>query len=380
MEYRKLEKLGISTSLLGFGTMRLPVSNQNNSEIIEEEAINMIRYAIDAGVNYIDTAYMYHDGNSELVVGKALKEGYREKVFIADKMPVWMAKSEEEMHQIFETQFARLGVDCIDFYLVHNITKPIWKIANKYHLLEFLEKKRAQGKIKYIGFSFHDSKEFFKEIINAYPWDFCQIQFNYMDTEYQAGLEGLQYATSKEIPVMVMEPLKGSRLAIQPPKQVQDVWDRFNVKRKPAEWALRWLGNFPSVHVILSGMTTMEQVKENIETLSHIKPNTLSKEELDLIKEVKETYANLIKINCSECSYCMPCPSKVNIPKIFAYYNDMFLYDLNDLTLKDFNTFVPPKQRASICVECGQCQDHCPQQLPIIQLLKKTVDVLEGKG
>ncbi len=380
MEYRQFEKIGVNASLLGFGTMRLPIINGNLREINEDEAIKMIRYAIDNGVNYIDTAYMYHDGNSEVVVGKALKDGYREKVFIADKMPVWMAKSEEEAHQIFENQLARLEVDCIDFYLVHNITEAIWKIANKYHILEFLEKKKAEGKIKHIGFSFHDSEEFFKEIVDVYPWDFCQIQLNYMDTEYQAGLEGLKYAASKELPVIIMEPLKGSRLAIAPPKQVQEVWDTYKVKRKPAEWALKWLANFSSVKVILSGMTTMEQVKENIETLSQAKPDTMSPEEVDLIKKVKETYGNLIKVNCSECSYCMPCPSKVNIPKIFAYYNDMFLYDTNDLTLKDFNTFVQPKQRASACIECGQCQEHCPQQLPIIELLKETQSVLEGKN
>lgn len=377
MEYRDFENLGVKSSLLGFGTMRLPIRDGDISKINEEESIKMIRYAIDKGVNYIDTAYMYHNGNSEIVVGKALKEGYREKVYIADKMPVWMAKSEEEMYEMFDNQLSRLDVDYIDFYLVHNITKPIWKIAQKYNIFKFLEQKKAEGKIKYIGFSFHDSQDFFKEIIDVYHWDFCQIQFNYMDTEYQAGIEGLRYAGSKNIPVIVMEPLKGSRLAITPPKPVQEVWDTYPVKQPPAAWALKWIANFPEVKVILSGMGTMEQVEENIQTLSNMKPNTMSNEELVLIEKVKNTYSQLIKVNCSECNYCMPCPSKVNIPKIFAYYNEMHLYDTKELTLKDFNLFTPPKQRPSACTECGVCEEHCPQGLAIRKHLKEARTVLE---
>lgn len=376
MEYRQFKNLKLKASLLGFGTMRLPVLDENPKNINENEAIKLIRCAIDEGVNYVDTAYMYHGGNSETVVGKALKDGYREKVFIADKMPVWFAKSEEEVYQIFDKQLERLDVDCIDFYLIHSVTRPIWKIANKYNIFKFLEKKKAEGKIKYIGFSFHDQKDFFKEVVDSYDWDFCQIQFNYMDANYQAGLEGLKYAGSKNIPVVIMEPLKGSRLAIDPPKVVAEIWDRYPTKRSPADWALKWIANFPEVKVILSGMTTIEQLKENISILSNMKPDSMKPEELDLIDKVKNTYSDLIKVNCSECHYCMPCPSKVNIPKIFSLYNEMFLYDTNDLTLKDYNTFVPSKQRPSACVECGQCEEHCPQQLPIIRLLKEAEKVL----
>ncbi len=377
MEYRKFEKIGIEASLLGFGTMRLPVLDGDASKIDEDEAIKMIRYAIDNGVNYIDTAYMYHDGNSETITGKALKDGFREKVYLADKMPVWFAKSEEDIAKIFDTQLKRLDVDCIDFYLVHNITKQIWKIAKKYHLLDFLERKKSEGKIKYIGFSFHDSVDIFKEVIDSYPWDFCQIQFNYMDTHYQAGIEGLQYAASKKIPVIVMEPLKGGRLAKNPPEAVEKVWKSFPTKYSSAEWALRWIADFPEVKVILSGMNTIKDVQQNINILSRMKPNTMSKEEHKLVDRAKDAFADLIKVDCTACNYCMPCPSKVNIPKIFSLYNEMFLYDTKDLTLRDYNMFVPKKQRPSACVECGKCEEHCPQQLPIIQLLKEAEKVLK---
>ncbi len=377
MEYRNFEKIGVEASLLGFGTMRLPVLNGDASKINEDEAIKMIRYAIDNGVNYIDTAYMYHDGNSEVTTGKALKNGYREKVYLADKMPVWFAKSEEDIEKIFETQLKRLDVDCIDFYLIHNITKQIWKIAKKYRLPDFLERKKSEGKIKYIGFSFHDSVDIFKEVIDSYPWDFCQIQFNYMDTHYQAGIEGLQYAASKNIPVIVMEPLKGGRLAKNPPEAVEKVWNSFPTKYSSAEWALRWIADFPEVKVILSGMNTIKEVQQNINILRKMKPNTMSKEEHGLVDRAKAAFADLIKVDCTACNYCMPCPSKVNIPKIFSLYNEMFLYDTKDLTLRDYKMFVPKKQRPSACVECGKCEEHCPQQLPIIQLLKEAEKVMK---
>lgn len=378
MEYRKFDKLDIETSLLGLGTMRLPIAS-DTKQVDEKASIEMIRYAIDQGINYIDTAYMYHDGDSEVVVGKALKDGYREKVYIADKMPVWLAKSEEEVYKIFDAQLNRLEVECIDFYLVHNVTEAIWKRALKFNIFDFLHKKKAEGKIKYIGFSFHGGGDFFKEVIDYYNWDFCQIQFNYIDTEYQAGLAGLKYAGEKNIPVMVMEPLKGGRLAMPAPKPIQSIWDSHPLKLSPAAWGLKWIANYDEVKVILSGMSNMEQLQENIQTLSHMKPNSLSESDLEFVNKIKEAYSGLIQINCSSCNYCMPCPSKVYIPKIFSYYNEVHLYNTPNMTMRDFDLWISPKQRPSACTECGICEEHCPQGLPIREWLKKAGEVFEKK-
>ena len=224
MQYRTFDKTGQKVSLLGMGTMRLPVTE--DGQVDREAAISMIRHSIDEGINYVDTAYMYHDGESEKIVGQALKDGYREKVLLADKMPVWLAKDEEAMRSIFDEQFARLEVDVIDMYLVHNVTVPVWKRAQKFHLMDFLEEKRAEGKIRHIGFSFHDQLSLFKEVIDSYPWDFCQIQLNYMDKEFQAGEEGLHYAAEKGIPVIIMEPLKGGKLTDTLPPSVKTLWNR----------------------------------------------------------------------------------------------------------------------------------------------------------
>lgn len=379
MEYRQFEKLGINASLLGLGTMRLPILNGENKNVDEQQSIEMIRYAIDHGINYIDTAYPYHNGNSEIVVGKALKDGYRNKVYIADKMPLWLTKSEKDVYKVFDTQLERLGVKCIDFYLVHNVTEAIWKRALKYNIFDFLHKKKAEGKIKYIGFSFHGAGDFFKEVMDYYNWDFCQIQFNYIDTDYQAGLAGLKYAGEKNIPVIVMEPLKGGRLAMTPPDSIQALWDSHALKLSPAAWGLKWIANFPEVKVILSGMSNMEQLKENINTLKDMKPNSLSSSDLEFMEQIKKAYDKLIKINCSTCNYCLPCPSKVNIPKIFSFYNEMHLYSTHDMIRKDFNLWVGPKQRPSACTECGICEEQCPQGLPIREWLKEAGSVFEKK-
>ena len=237
MQYRTFDKTGEKISLLGTGTMRLPLDAEG--KVDRSTAIAMIRNSIDQGVNYVDTAYMYHDGESEKVVGEALKDGYREKVFLADKMPVWFAKDEEAMKALFQEQFDRLDVDVIDMYLVHNITVPIWKRAQKFHLMDFLKEQQAKGKICHIGFSFHDDLEFFKEVIDAWDWDFCQIQLNYMDKDFQAGEEGLRYAASKGIPAIIMEPLKGGKLTDTLPSSVESLWKQAEIQRTPAEWALR---------------------------------------------------------------------------------------------------------------------------------------------
>ena len=371
MKYRTFEKTGEKISLLGFGTMRLPIVDGDFSKIDEEKAINMIRHAIDSGVNYVDTAYMYHNGFSEVVTGKALKDGYREKVFLADKMPIWFAKEEGDLEKIFNEQLKRLDVDCIDMYLVHNITTPIWNRVKKFNTLEFLEKKKAEGKIKHIGFSFHDEYPLFEEVINAYPWDFCQIQLNFMDAEFQAGVKGLKLAGSMNIPVIVMEPLKGGKLTDKLPKSIEAYWNQATIKRTPAEWALRWVADFPEVMTILSGMTTQDQVEENIRIMSEADPNSLTEKEQEIIAQVSAEYNHLIQYSCTACKYCLPCPVKIDIPKVIGYYNDWFLFDGNPKIAEDYEMWISPKARPSICIECKACEGHCPQQLPISEIMKK---------
>ena len=281
MKYRKFGKLDWEVSVLGFGAMRLPVIGEDRSKINEPEAIRMIRYAIDHGVNYIDTAYPYHGGNSEVVVGKALKDGYREKVRIATKMPIGRVNSSEDLDRIFNEQMRRLQTNRIDFYLLHGLNKERWLKVLNLNVLDWAEKLIDEGKIGYFGFSFHDEFEVFKEIIDGYDgWTFCQIQYNYVDTESSKrtpGTQGLKYAASKRLAVVVMEPIAGGLLAIPPPPEIQAIWDEAEIKRTPAEWALLWVWNHPEVSLALSGMSTMEQVIENVQTADKSGPTYLQK-------------------------------------------------------------------------------------------------------
>lgn len=373
MEYRKLLKTNEDVSLLGFGTMRFPTLD--NGEINEDEAISMIRKAIDSGVNYVDTAYMYHDGKSEVVTGKALKDGYREKVFLADKMPAWFAKSEEDIEKIFEEQFSRLDVDYIDMYLVHNITVPIWKMIKKYNVLPFLEKQRALGKIKHIGFSFHDELSFFKEIVDAYKWDFCQIQLNFMDAEFQAGVEGLKYAGSKGLSVVIMEPLKGGKITDCVPDSIMEIWKKAEIQRSPVEWAFKWVANFPQVMTILSGMSTMEQLDENLRIFADLKEESLTESEQTIIKQASDKYNQLIQYSCTACKYCLPCTVKIDIPATITAYNDWFLFGNNPKIKRDYITWTPKGRQASDCTDCKACESHCPQGLPISEIMKKAAEI-----
>lgn len=372
MRYRKFKDAEVS--LLGFGTMRLPVTDD---KVNREEAIRMIRRGIDRGINYVDTAYMYHDGESETVVGEALKDGYREKIFLADKMPVWLAKDKAEVENIFNKQLERLEVDCIDMYLIHNITAPIWNRCKEFDVLRFLEEKRAEGKIRYIGFSFHDELPLFKEVVDSYPWDFCQIQLNYMDMEYQAGVEGLKYAADKGLPVIIMEPLKGGKLTDIVPSSVKEYWDKAAIKRTPASWALRWVANFPEVKVILSGVHSMEQLEENMDILSDAEANSLKDSELDIISKVGNEYNRLIPYSCTECRYCLPCPQKIDIPTNIKFRNEWDLYGNSPKTMSEFNMWIAPKRRPSTCIKCGECEGKCPQHLPIINIMNESAKIFE---
>lgn len=377
MKYREFKRTGEKISLLGLGTMRFPIIDNDNSKIDEAEAIKMIRHAIDKGVNYIDTAYMYHAGTSENVLGKALQDGYREKVFIADKMPAWFAKEQVDVERIFKEQFERLGVDCIDMYLLHNITAPIWKICNKHNVLEFLQQKQKEGKIKHIGFSFHDDYELFETVLNAFPWDLCQIQLNYMDSDFQAGVKGLKLAGSKGIPVVVMEPLKGGRLTDAMPEKIAKLWKDAPIKRSPAEWALKWVANFPEVLTILSGTTTMEQLDENIKILSEAEPDSLTEKELSIIQSVSDEYNRLTKYSCTGCKYCLPCPLKINIPNIIQLFNEWYLYDYNPKTIVDYKTWNSRGRCATDCTSCNACEEKCPQNLPVAEIMGKAAEIFD---
>jgi hypothetical protein len=375
MQYRQFGKLNIAISALGFGLMRLPAIDNDNSKIDEAEAIRMIRYAIDNGVNYIDTAWPYHGGNSEIVAGKALKDGYREKTFLATKLPTWLINEKEDMDKYLNEQLKKLQTDYIDFYLLHALDKSKWENMKKVDALSWAEKKKQEGKIRYIGFSFHDEYPVFQEIVDYYDkWDFCQIQYNYMDIDVQVGENGLKHAASKGLGVVIMEPIRGGRLA-NPPKAVQDIWDTAKVKRTPAEWALQWLWNQPEVSVVLSGMSTFEQLKENIESAKRSGINTLTKEELEIVNKVRNKYKELSPIACTGCNYCMPCPNGVNIPRNFGLYNEAHMYNTYEANRRDYENLGDAK--ASSCIECGTCESVCPQHLTIIDYLKEVADYFE---
>lgn len=363
MQKRKFKKINLETSLLGLGCMRLP-SNEDGS-VDEETAIKLIRKAIDNGINYVDTAFTYHGGKSEKILGKALADGYRDKIILADKMPAWVAKDEESMKSIFYKQLERLNTDHIDMYLIHNVTRGIWKRAKKVNVMPFLEEMKAAGKIKHIGFSFHDTYDFFEEMLDEYPWDFCQIQLNYMDKNHQAGYKGLKLASEKGLGVVIMEPLKGGRLTDAIPPSIQTIFNKFGIKRSPTEWAFKWLANMPELTVMLSGMSSLSQLEENIKIFNDESLNELSDRESNLINDISDEYNSLIKYSCTGCNYCMPCPSRLEIPRILRYLNDWEVYEQNPSTKLEYTTWIAPGTHASDCIGCKECESKCPQGLPI---------------
>jgi predicted aldo/keto reductase-like oxidoreductase len=373
VNYRKFGKLNWEVSALGFGVMRLPIIGKDASNIDEKKAIEMIRYAIDHGVNYFDTAYVYHRGMSEVLLGKALKDGYREKVRIATKMPVRLVEKHENLEEYFNTHLERLQTDYIDFYLLHGMRESNWAKVKKFDVLNWAEQKLDEGKINYLGFSFHDTLQLFKEVVDAHDWTFCQIQLNYMDTEYQAGLEGLRYAANRGLGVVVMEPIKGGKLAVTPPSEVQKIWDKAETKRTPAEWALQWVWNLPEVSVVLSGMSEMWHVEENVVYADRSGIGTLKDHELALYDEVKEAYNILGFVGCTACQYCLPCLEGVDIPTILGKYNEYYMSGGSDEIKTSYWQSIDPESHASNCIACGECEEKCPQQLPIRKLMNEAV-------
>jgi predicted aldo/keto reductase-like oxidoreductase len=363
VKYRRFGSLDWHVSVLGFGAMRLPVIGDNYSNVDEDEAIKMIRYGIEHGINYIDTAYGYHGGKSEVIVGRAV-DGYHGRVRVATKMPVYLVNSQSDMDKVLDEQLNRLGMDYVDFYLLHGLNRERWKKLKELRVFEWIEHALSSGKIKHIGFSFHDTFDLFKEIIDSYNWTLCQIQYNYLDVDYQAGIRGLKYAASKGIAVVVMEPLAGGLLA-SPPIEVINVFNEAKVKRSPVEWALMWVWNHPEVSVALSGMSTMQQVIENVKYAENAIPNILSQEELALFDRAREIIRGRGFINCSGCRYCQPCPNGVLIPDIFAYYNAYFKRGRDPSVIDEYNLKIPPNGRAENCIKCGKCEELCPQHIEI---------------
>ena len=379
MLYRKLGKSGREVSILGFGCMRLPIKNGSQSAadildpakgIDEEKAIQLIHYAMDQGVNYFDTAYPYHNGKSEPLLGRAL-QGHREKIMIATKLPAWLVKGEDDFDKFLHEQLQRLNTSYLDFYLLHGLGRQTWSRMKELGALRFLDRILSDGRARYVGFSFHDDSRIFKEIVDGYDWALGQIQYNYLDRDYQAGREGLEYASSRGMGVVIMEPLRGGGLADNIPGELQALWDSAPEKRSPAEWALRWVWNHPEVSTVLSGMNAMAQLKENIKVASEAKPNSLSSQELALIDRVTDTYKEMLKIDCTACAYCMPCPQGVNIPQNFRLYNELAMFQDPEITFARYNRFLTPEQRAANCAECGECEERCPQHIKIMDELKQ---------
>lgn len=385
MLYRKFPRISHDISILGFGCMRLPTEagQQAGGAIDVPEATRMIRTAIESGVNYFDTAYPYHNGESEVVLGKALEGGYRENVFVATKLPSWLVTSREDMDRFLDGQLDRLGTDHIDFYLLHGLGAETWENLSRLGVLEFLDSAKADGRIRYPAFSFHDQFPVFKEIVDAYDWTFAQIQYNYMDEQYQAGTQGLEYAGEQGLGIVVMEPLRGGLLSGDVPAIHQHIVDA-PVRRTPSEWGLRWVWNHPEVTVVLSGMSAMEQVRENLACAEQGAANSLTPGELAVIEKMRETFASRVKIPCTGCRYCMPCPNSVDIPSCFTYYNQAYAYDAKEKAAGvylwalsgAFTGGVPGY--ASCCVECGECEEKCPQHLSIREYLRD-VNELFGK-
>ena len=368
MKYRPMGKLGIKSSAFGLGCMRFNGAASGDSVIDEQKAVSLIRRAIDGGVTYIDTAYVYLDKTSEIVLGKALQDGYRDKVTIATKVPPDAVNSRADMEAILAEELKKLQTDHIDFYLMHAMNKQKWEHMKAIGAPQFFDDMKKEGKIRYKCFSFHGPYEEFEYILNDWDWDMCQIQYNFMDINNQAGTKGLELAGSKGIPVVIMEGLLGGRLA-NAPDNVQALYDAFPVKRSPVEWAFRWLCNHPEVSVVLSGCNEAEQIDENLRIFDTVDTGIMSEEELKLMDDVRAAYISRTKIGCTGCRYCMPCPNGVNIPGLFSVWNNVSLYGIDPKEDWGFRMIMKNDAGADKCLACGACEAACPQHLNIIDSL-----------
>ncbi len=373
MRYRSLARIpDLKLSALGFGCMRLPVLGGDFARIDEQAARRLLEQAIDAGVNYVDTAWPYHGGQSEAFVGRVLQGRHRQRVLLATKLPVWLVKQESDWERLLDEQRARLRSDTIDFYLLHGLNRERWALVQKLRGIEALERARRDGRIRHIAFSFHGSPDEFKTIIDGYDWPFCLLQYNFLDEGYQAGTEGVRYAASKGVGVVAMEPLRGGGLTTGVPDAVRALWERHPEKRTPAEWALRWVWNHSEIASALSGMNSEDQLRENLRVAGSAGPDAMSDGELSIIDAVRRYYRARMKVECTTCGYCQPCPNDVAIPDVLTTYNSSALFDSRGAAASVYRAFIlGAGHGADRCLDCGECEPKCPQSIPIAEKLRE---------
>ncbi|HEY5526508.1 MAG TPA: aldo/keto reductase [Candidatus Anoxymicrobiaceae bacterium] len=373
MQYRKFGKTGWDVSALGFGCMRLPTTDGNiiGPNIDEPQAIEIIRRGIDLGINYVDTAYSYHVGNSERVLGKALEGGYRDRVKLVTKSPVFLLQDKSDFDRFLAEQMERLRVEHIDLYLLHALSASRWKTVTELDVLASAEAAIHDGRIGRLGFSFHDDTGAFKAIVDGYDgWAACLIQHNYMDTANQAGTEGLRYAAARGVPVAIMEPLLGGCLA-RPPAEAQAVFDGARGDWTPADWALQWLWDQPEVSIVLSGMSSAEQVEANVRAAGESGIGSFTPEDHAVIDRAREAFRGRMPVPCTRCGYCMPCPNGVNIPSNIDLYNDTVMYGNSNGPRFRYAMWLAAGERASVCEACGECEEKCPQDITVGEWMPK---------
>lgn len=382
MQYRTMPGSANRLSILGYGCMRLPT--KFGGAIDKEKALEQIRGAIDRGVNYIDTAWPYHMGNSESFLGEyVLKDGYREKVNLATKLPCFTIRKTEAIRDTFKKQLKKLQTDYIDYYLLHSLDGPKWDLMVSLGIIDFMDEVKAAGTVKNMGFSFHGKKADFMRICDGYDFDFAQVQFNIMDEQFQAGIEGINYAAKKGMGIIAMEPLRGGSLVSKMPAGVKKIYDESGYDRSAAEWALRWVWNNPNIQVVLSGMNVDEHIDENINVASEVLPESMDAKEFEIINSVKKSYESIMQVGCTGCSYCMPCPAGINIPAAFSNLNEYHMYSKGGARLHHamhlgLQTDDGKPHWTTDCIDCGECEKKCPQNIPVRQVFKQVQNDLEG--
>lgn len=384
MKKRLIKKTGDKVSPLGFGAMRLPLKN---GKIDREVAKKLIYHGIDNGINFIDTAALYGNGDSEKFLGEVLVGEYKDKVLLSTKLPVYKIKKYEQMEKTLNKQLERLNRDSIDYYFLHNIDLENMNRLLKLDVIKFLTKAKKEGKIKHVGFSYHGKSREFPLIVDSYDWDCVMVQYNFMDSNTQVDIDGIKHAHEKGLGIFIMEPLKGGILAGKMPNKASEILNKQDPEKSTAEWSLSWVLNHPEVSCVLSGMNERSQIDENIAIASKVESNSLTSDEIETLDKVKEVMQDLLKINCTSCGYCMPCPRKVNIPECIKIYNEKYLFNQKGLLTDAFINYftsvggvMNEKGNAGLCTSCGVCIDKCPQHLNIPKELKKVKKEFEGHG